>query len=82
MWVSDRHLRGKRVMLCKAEHLVNSNSTDAAYFRARARKFRSCARAAGDAVIHRELLRLAQAFERLAIDAEIERTASAAGQDE
>jgi hypothetical protein len=69
-------------MLLKSEHLVNSNSTDAAYFRARARKFRSRAGAAGDAVIHRELLRLARAFERLAIDAEIERNSSTAGHDE
>ena len=68
-------------MLRKAEHLVNSNSTDPAYFRARARKYRSCAGAAGDAVIHEELLRLARIYERMAADAEIVRKASATDHD-
>ena len=68
-------------MLLKADHLVNGNSTDPAYFRARARKFRCCAGAAGDAAIHQELLRLAQTYERMTVDAEIERRASAAGHD-
>lgn len=69
-------------MLLKADHLVNCNSTDPAYFRARARNYRSCAGQAGDAVIHQELLRLAHTYERMAIDAEIERQASAAEHDE
>ena len=69
-------------MLLGTANLVNSTSVDPAYFRARARKYRGCAGQAGDAVIHDELLRLAQIYERMAIDAEIERKASATGHDE
>lgn len=59
--------------------LVNRASTDPAYFRARARNFRRCAGETGDAVVHRELLRLAKIYERMAKDAEIEWPAGAAG---
>jgi hypothetical protein len=68
-------------MLLAGEDLVNSNSTDPAYFRARARTYRRCAGEAGDGVIHQELLRLAQVYERMAIDAEIEGKANAARHD-
>lgn len=69
-------------MVLKADRLVNCRSTGSAYFRARAQKFRCCAGAAGDAAIHRELLQLAQTYERMAADADIERQASVAGHDE
>ncbi len=51
---------------------LNAASTDAGYFRSRARGFRRQAGGAGDAVIHRELLRLAEIYERMAENAEIE----------
>jgi hypothetical protein len=51
---------------------LNATSTDPAYFRARAREFRRQAGGTGDAVIHRELLRLAEIYERMAENAEIE----------
>jgi hypothetical protein len=73
----DAH-SGTVAMLLKVDHLVNGSSTDPAYFRARARTYRSCAGAAGDAVIHEELLRLARTYERMAVDAEIAHKASAA----
>ena len=44
--------------------------TDAAQLRARARSYRRQAGHAGDPVIHAELLRLADVYERLAANAE------------
>ena len=52
--------------------IFNVTSTDALYYRARARIFRRQAGEAGDPVIHRELLRLAEIYERMAGNAEIE----------
>jgi hypothetical protein len=57
------------------ETTVNGEVTDAAYLRARARTFRRQAGMAGDAVVHQELLRLADIYERLAENAEIEEAA-------
>jgi hypothetical protein len=54
------------------ESALNGKVTDAGYFRARARNFRRQAGEAGDDVIHRELLRLAEIYERMAENAEIE----------
>ncbi len=51
---------------------LNAKATQADYFRARARKFRRQAGEAGDAIIHRELLCLAEIYERMAENAEIE----------
>ncbi|HUK58925.1 MAG TPA: hypothetical protein VLV50_06805 [Stellaceae bacterium] len=54
------------------EFAVNGKVTGAAYFRGRARTFRRQAGTAGDPVVHHELLRLADIYERLAENAEIE----------
>ena len=61
-------------MLHRGAPVLNGTSTDALYFRGRARKFRRQAGEAGDAVIHAELLRLAEIYERMADNAEIEHT--------
>lgn len=56
----------------------NGSATDPAYFRGRARKFRRSAAGAGDAVTHQEMLRLAEVFDRMAANAEVERRAGIA----
>jgi hypothetical protein len=45
--------------------------TDIARFRAKALAYRALARTAGDPVIHRELLSLAEHFEEIAAEAEL-----------
>jgi hypothetical protein len=60
-------------MLYRGAPVLNGSSTDAVYLRGRARKFRRQAGEAGDAVIHAELLRLADLYDRMAENAEIER---------
>jgi hypothetical protein len=59
-------------MLYRGAPVLNGSSTDAVYLRGRARKYRRQAGEAGDAVIHAELLRLADLYERMAENAEIE----------
>jgi len=43
---------------------------DVAHFRAKALAYRALASTAGDPVIHRELLSLAEHYEQMAVDAE------------
>jgi hypothetical protein len=62
----------------RSEHLLNKASTDAAYLRGRAGQYRRHAGGARDSVIHEELLRLADTYERMADNAEIEQQAGIA----
>lgn len=62
-------------MLVAPEPVLDASRADAAYYRARARRYRRDAGEARDAVIRAELLRLAELYERMAANAEIERKA-------
>jgi hypothetical protein len=65
-------------MLVRLKHLAGTSMGDPAYLRARACLFRQSAGDASDWIIHDELLRLADVYEELATDAEIEGQVSTA----